>query len=156
MIVQTGHNMLQEVTHKSKHLPQTVRISTFWLLFTGKNVCLQWRDFISLKLTELIPQTWRFHSSGVINNIITCFVIFGSLNFTDAFPFCNLCWAQVAGSCRQPSPWSWAKQRATIQGLSEIDSVRKVFQCHHQIYWQKLVQEVNDPSVKKKSLRVTL
>lgn len=48
--------MLQEVAHKSKHLPQTVRISTFWLLFTGKNVCLQWRDFISLKLTELFPK----------------------------------------------------------------------------------------------------
>ena len=49
---------IQEVTHKSKHLSQTVR-STFWLLSTDKNVCMQ------LYFIENSPNSSSEHGNSV-------------------------------------------------------------------------------------------
>ena len=52
----------------------------------------------------------------------------------------------------QPLEFSTAEEGCHFQSLSDTDMMRMTFLCHHQIYWETLAQEVNDPSVKKRSL----
>ena len=116
-----------------------------------------------MKLTHLICWTWRLASIGVHRWIIDrskhlCHWQFHSLL---GYQLCHqflflLCLVSLRSywilQVDQPLELSRAEEGCHCQSLSEKDMVRMTFLCHHQVCWQTLAQEVNDPSVKKRSL----